>query len=146
MKYIINLFIVAAVVTICLTACDKDSYFNYVVEGRVIDKITREPVSDIMVSFLRYDDLVSQKKKAQKLSPPEYDGWSDENGKFCTHLTVPGSLIYFYSYKSGLYKDTTISVNFSNVPLSGTPHKNYKGDYVLNIGDIELEKQDTHIN
>jgi len=139
MKRIIVFFIVIVVATLCLTACDKNPYFNYVVEGRLIDKTTREPISNLLVSCIKYDYLLSTQKKTQKYSPLEYDG-SDENGKFRTYLTVPCTMVYFYGNENGLYKDTTISVDFSNVPLSGKPSRNYKGDYVLNIGDIELEK------
>jgi hypothetical protein len=123
------------------SSCNKDPYFHYVVEGRVIDKTTKEPVKDIMVSSVRYDILRSQPKNSQKVSPPENDGWSDANGEFRTYRPFTYSLIYIYDYENGLYKDTIISVDFSNVPLSGKPSKNYKGDYILNIGDIELEKQ-----
>jgi len=140
MKRITRLFIVAVVVATFLTACDKEPYFNYIVEGKVIDIVTNEPVSNIMVSLLRYDYLLSSAKNTQKLSPPEYDGLSDINGEFRAFRTVPSSLIYFYGYENGLYKDTTISIDFSNVQLSGKPHKNYKGDYILNIGNILLEK------
>lgn len=140
MKAIIKLLLVAIV---CLTACNKDSY-TYIIEGRIIDKITKEPVSGILVSFFKYDTIPSTKAKIQKYSPREYEDWSDENGKFnassnpCYPPYTP-STIYFYD-NNGIYKDTIIRVDFSNVSLSGTPAKNYKGDFVLNIGDIELEK------
>jgi len=39
-----------------------------------------------------------------------------------------------------IYRDTTISIDFSKASLSGTPTKKYKGEYNLNIGDIEIEK------
>jgi hypothetical protein len=135
MKHIIKLFIAIIVVSICLTACDKEPYTYYVVRGRMIDKITREPVSGIFVSFSMYDIVHPQDSKN---SPPETDSWSDENGEFRTLDRFSHSLLYVYGY--GAYKDTTISVDFSNVSLSGTPYKNYKGDYILYIEDVELEK------
>jgi len=141
MKAIIKLFIVAA---ICLTSCDKNSYVYYIVEGRIIDKYTKEPVKDIMVSFNKYDIIPSRdSQKTQKYSPVEHDGLSDANGEFRVLEKYSTSLLYIYgSYRneSGLYKDTIIPIDFSNIPLSGKPSKNYKGDYILNIGDIELGK------
>jgi (2Fe-2S) ferredoxin len=136
MKYIVKLFIVTSIVTICLTACNKDPYMYYIAEGRIIDKITREPVEGIMVSSYRYDNLLS----SERHSPPEYDTWSDTNGKFIMSQKHLYSQLYFYGYYNGLYTDTIISVDFSTVTLSGTPHKNYKGDYILYIEDVELEK------
>jgi len=149
----IKFFIVIAVATICLTACEKETYVHDIVKGRIIDKITREPVKDVMVDFNKCDDIMyrpndSQKsEKRHKYSPIRYEGWSDENGEFRTigHRlekdNIPPSLLYVYGYYgNSLYKDTTILVDFSNVPLSGKPSKNYKGEYILNIGDIELEK------
>ena len=145
MKYIIKIFMVAIVAIICLTACDKEYYAHYIVEGRVIDKITKEPVIDIMVSFAKYDIIHPPRnvQKIQKTSPIGHEGWSDENGEFNVlsrrlDKYYP-SLLYIYGYYGG-YKDTTILVDFSNISLSGTPSGKYKGDYVLNIGDIELEK------
>ena len=148
MKRIIKLFILVVIATIFLIACNKESYVHYIVEGRIIDKMTKEPVEGIMVSFHKYD-IIHPKggQKVLKNSPVGHEGWSDENGGFNTLISIletySPSLLYIYGYSSndnGLYKDTTISVDFSNVPLSGTPSKNYKGDYVLDIGDIELEK------
>ena len=154
MKRIITPFMVVAITIICLFSCNKETYAEFVVEGRIIDKITKEPVKDIMVDFHKYDIIhppynAEDVQKIQRKSPIGYAGWSNENGEFCTlerfsdksnHL-----LLYVYGkYGNGgnvLYKDTTISVDFSNVPLSGKPSKNYKGDYVLNIGDIELEQE-----
>ena len=144
MKHIITFVIVAIVATIFITACDKETYVHYIVEGRIIDKDTREPANNILVSFVRYDDLLSPEKKTQKHSPPVYDGRSDENGEFRTvgrRLEESDVPSLFYIYGEGLYKDTTILVDFSNVTLSGTPAKNYKGEYVLSIGDIGLTKQ-----
>ncbi|MDR0206490.1 MAG: hypothetical protein LBI45_04455 [Bacteroidales bacterium] len=142
MKYVIKIFIIIVVATICLTACEKS--YHYIVEGRLIDKITREPVEGIMVSFNKYDIIHPKNgQKTQKKSPIGQSGWSDENGKFRALETYSTSILYIYGYSShenGLYKDTTLLVDFSNVTLSGTPSKNYKGDYVLNIGDFELEK------
>jgi len=141
MKYFINFFIVTAVILICLTACDKS--YHYIVEGRLIDKTTREPVENIMVSFNKYDIIEPKGGQKIKKSPIGGPEWSNENGEFRTLEIYSTSLLYIYGYSSnvnGLYKDTTISVDFSQVSLSGKPHKNYKGDYVLNIGDIELEK------
>jgi hypothetical protein len=142
MKRIINFFIVIVIATICLTACEKS--YHYIVEGRLIDKITREPVEGIMVSFNKYDIIHPRDgQKAQKMTPIGKEGWSNENGEFCTLETYSTSFLYIYGFSSnenGLYKDTTILVDFSNVPLSGKPSKNYKGSYVLNIGDIELGK------
>jgi len=142
------------------TSCEKNPYVYCIVEGRIIDKITKEPVGDVLVDFNKYDIIQppSNKdniEKMHKLSPVREFGesWSDANGEFRTFVRVfleapYPSLIYIYGIygycanDSSSYKDTIISVNFSNVPLSGTPSKNYKGDYVLHIGDIELEKID----
>lgn len=124
---------------ICSTACDKEDYYYYIVEGRVIDKATKEPIEDILVSYYRYDNLSSEQKK-QKTSPIEYDGRSDADGLFQALDKYSFAQLHFYSYYNGLYKDTIISIDFSNVTLSGTAHKKYKGDYILQIGDIELEK------
>ena len=124
-------------------SCDKETYIDYVVKGKIIDKNTKEPVSNILVSFARYDNLLSQGKNAQKLSPPEYDGWSDENGKFraIAHRYAESEPpLLFYIYGEGLYENKTISVDFSNLTLTGKPYKNYKGEYTLQIGDIELKK------
>ncbi|MCL2130962.1 MAG: hypothetical protein FWH36_00685 [Lentimicrobiaceae bacterium] len=147
MKNIIKNFSIAIVVTICLVACDKEKVVHYTVEGRVIDKITKAPVGEIMVTYYEYDlpnPEDRHRQKSQKMSPPEHDGWSDENGEF---NVLDGrleeyspSLLYFYDYYGSGYKDTSISIDFSNVPLSGKSSKNYKGDYVLNIRDIELER------
>jgi len=134
------IFLVVAVAVFCLTSCHKEPDALYIVEGRVIDKITKEPVKDIMVSFNKYDIIYPiDKQKIQKTSPIGQEGWSDENGLFSTLEKYNTSILYIYDYY-GIYKDTAISVDFSNISLSGTPTKNYKGDYVLNIGDIELEK------
>jgi len=141
MKRIITIFIVAAAI-ICLTACEKNSYEIYIIEGRVVDKITKEPVKDIYVCFHRCDIIhppSTDGQKPKKTSPIGGGDYSLANGEFRTLETSSTSLLYFYDYY-GVYKDISISVDFSNVPLSGTPHKNYKGDYVLNVGDIELEK------
>ena len=139
MNYIIKFFFAAASVIFCLTACDK--YYCYIVEGRVIDKVTKEPVKDIMVSFYKYDIIHPPRiePKIQKTSPMGYEGWSDANGNFRTLETNSTSLLYIYGYYGG-YKDTIISVDFSNATLSESLYKNYKGDYLLNVGDIELEK------
>ncbi len=142
MKRFIKFFIIVLLTIICLTACEKS--YHYIVEGRLVDKITKEPVEGIMVSFNKYDIIYSKsEQKAQKKSPIGESGWSDENGKFRTLETYNTSLLYIYGYlsnESGLYKDTIISIDFSNVTLSGAPSKNYKGDYVLDVGDIELGK------
>ena len=142
MKRFINYFIIITVTIICLTSCEKHYY--YIVEGRLIDKTTKEAIKDIMVSFYKYDLIPSKgERNVQKMSPIENYCWSDEDGRFCTVATYSTSLLYIYGYSSnenGLYKDTVLLIDFSNVPLSGTPSNNYKGDYVLSIGDIELEK------
>jgi len=141
MKNIIKFFAFAAIMTLCLNACERNvPYSNYVVEGRVIDKITKEPIEGILVSFNIYD-LPSPNSQIviTRLSPPEYDGWSDENGNFRAFYTQPRSSVYFYDY-NGLYKDTAIFIDFKDVPLSDRPYRNYKGSYVLNMGDVELEK------
>jgi len=143
MKRIIKICVITSVAIICLTAC-KEPYAWYIVEGRLIDKTTKEPVKDIMVSPIMYN-TINQKsgQKTKKMDQSlDYD-YSDTNGEFRTSNTYNTSLLYisgYSSYENSLYKDTTISVDFSNVPLSGKPSRNYKGDYVLNIGDIELER------
>lgn len=148
MKRNIIFFVVIVIATICLTvtACDKEIYVHYKVEGRIIDKITKEPVRDIVVAYHEYNlpNPEDRQQKRQKTSPIGYDGWSDENGEFNILERILDkysySQLYIYDYYGSGYKDTIILVDFSNVPLSGTPSKNYKGEYVLNIGDIELEK------
>jgi len=141
MKRIINIIFLVAVATICSTSCEKS--YHYIIEGRLIDKTSKEPIKDIMVSFNKYDSIVprgGQKTKKYPIGGPE---WSNENGEFRTLETYSTPLLYIYGYSSNLdrlYKDTTISVDFSHVSLSGKSHNNYMGDYVLNIGDIELEK------
>jgi len=145
MKRIIKLFIVAIVTIICIFACDEgEPYFNYIVKGRVIDKVTKEPLNEIMFSSYERDLTNSEDgQKRQKMSPPEYGyGWSNPNGEFHILNILAPALIYIYDYYGSGYKDTIISVDFSNVSLSGKPRRNYKGDYVLNIGDIELEKME----
>jgi len=139
MKHFIKFFMVTAFAIFCFTACDN--YYCYIVEGRIIDKITKEPVADIMVSFYKYDIIHPPRieQKIQKTSPSGQEGWSDANGNFRTLENRSTSFLYVYGYYGG-YKDTIISVDFSNVTLSKSLYKNYKGDYVLNIGDIELEK------
>ena len=150
MKRISTFFIVAALATIGLTSCNKETYVCYIAEGRVIDKTTGEPVQNIMVSFHVYDIIHSkdeqEKRKPSSIDYEGYDGSSNENGEFNTLIRISEeyhpSLLYIYGNENGLYKDTVISVDFSKVPLSGTPNKKdkYKGDYVLNIGDVALEK------
>ena len=145
MRRIIKILIVPSIAIICLTACDKEVYVHYKVEGRIIDKITKEPIRDIMVAYYEHDlPNPEDREKKQKRSPIGHDGWSDENGKFDVLSRILDkysySLLYIYDCYGNGYKDTIISIDFSNVPLSGTPSKNYKGNYVLNIGDIELEK------
>ena len=137
--------VVVAVAIFCLIACDKgEPYFNYIVKGRVIDKLTKEPVRDILLSSYERD-LPNSKdgQKRQKMSENPH-GYcpSGPNGEFHILNRFATSLIYIYDFENSLYKDTTISVDFSNVPLSGKPSRNYKGEYVLNIGDIELEKME----
>jgi len=147
MKYIINFFVVAVVVVLCQSACsnrNNDPYFKYVVEGRVIDNVTKEPIENIIVSFNKHYLTTSEERQKVKyrLSPPNYDGRSDAKGNFCAFDNLWRTPLYFYDYENGLYKDTAISVDFRDIPLSGIPDGNYKGTYVLNIGDVELEKID----
>jgi len=124
-------------------ACEKETYVDYTVEGKIIDKNTKEPVGNIFISFAIYDNFLPQGGKTQKYSPIEYDGRTDENGKFraishrLEESAIP-SLFYIYGY--GLYEDRTISVDFSNTVLTGKPSRKWKGEYILSIGDIELEK------
>jgi len=128
----------------CFISCEKD-YAYYIVEGRLIDKTTKEPLKDILVAFNKYDIIHPKGESTQRKMPVGGPEYSDTNGEFRTFEQYSTSLLYIYaysSYENSLYKDTTISVDFSQVPLSGNPHKKYKGDYVLNIGDIELEKID----
>ena len=134
--------VVVAAAVICLTAC-KEPFAWYIVEGRLIDKTTKEPVEGILVSPIMYNIHPKSRQKTQKKEPSIGSDYSNTNGEFRTLERYSTSLLYVYGYSSienSLYKDTTISVDFSNVSLSGKPSKNYKGDYVLNIGDIELEK------
>ncbi|MCL2290870.1 MAG: hypothetical protein FWC34_09260 [Bacteroidetes bacterium] len=133
--------------TFIFSSCDKETYVHYMVEGRVIDKNTKEPIKSILLSFNEYNlPNPEDRPKIPKKSPVEYDGWSYTDGEFrvISKVRLPlayiNPLVYIYDYYGIGYKDTTISVDFSNVPLSGSPSKNYKGDYVLNIGDIELGK------
>jgi len=145
MKNIIKIFVVAIIATLCLISCDRNKYpyVNYVVEGRVIDKITKEPIKDILVSIhiRELPNLDDSQRVIFKLSPPP-DSWlSDKKGEFSTSSSYI-SPIYFYDYENGLYKDTIIFVDFRGVSLSGIPNGNYRGSYVLNIGDVELEKID----
>jgi len=145
MKHITKFYAVAAI-AILLSACNSkhnEPHFNYVVKGRVIDKVTQEPIKDILVSFEQYHLPNPEDRQRTRLSPPEYDSWSDEKGNFRAFHIQWRTPLYFYDYygyENGFYKDTTISVDFKDVPLSGIPHGNYKGSYVLNIGDVELEK------
>jgi hypothetical protein len=144
MKNIFNIF---AVVILCLVSC-KATYTDYIVEGRIIDKSTKEPVSDIFVSLGVMHELpeTEGKQNIHKTSPIEPYRLSDANGDFRIVVTFCPSVLCinerYYGNENSLYKDTTISIDFSNVLLSGTPHRNYKGDYVLNVGDIELERID----
>ena len=145
---LIKFFVVALAMVLCLNACDKNKnephYFYYVVEGRVIDNVTKEPVKDILVSFNEHSlpSPEDRQRVKSRLSPPDYDGWSDAKGNFRAFYNLRLSAIYFYDYENGLYKDTIISIDFRDVPLSGTPSGNYKGSYVLNMGDVELERID----
>ena len=141
MKRRTSFFTVVVIAFFCLIACDKYNYEQYIVEGRIIDRNTREPVEYIIISFHKYDILNPPKnvQKIQKREPIGHDGLSDANGKFNVLEKYSTSLLYIYDYY-GVYKDTIISVDFSNITLSGTPHRYYKGDYILNIGDVELEK------
>ena len=150
MKYIIKFFTIAAVATIILTACENNikPYSYYRVEGRVIDKLTGEPVENIFVSRhqFRKPILPNQKDRQNimyKVSPIGNDGWSNENGNFWVRDRYSYGILYFYDARVNvLYKDTAIIVNFKDVPLSGEPSGSYKGEYVLNIGDVELERID----
>jgi len=135
--------------TLIFSSCDKETYVRYIVNGRVIDKNTKEPIESILFSFNKYNlPNPEDRPKKPKKSPLEYDGWSYTDGEFrvISDVRLPlvyiNPLVYIYDYYGIGYKDTTISVDFSQVPLTGEPHKKYKGDYVLNIGDIELEKID----
>jgi len=143
MKHIIVFFIAVAIATICLTAC-KEPYAWYIVEGRLIDKTTKEPVKGILVSLVEYNITHQESgQKTQKKEQSVGSEYSNTNGEFRTFDTYSPPLLYIYgysSYENSLYRDTIIQVDFSNVPLSGKPSGNYQGDYVLNIGDIELEK------
>ena len=128
-----------------LSSCNKEIYADYIVEGRIVNKNTKEPVKNIMVDFHKYDIIHSPSNK-HKYSPIKSEDWSDENGKFRSSVRVlvesSPSMLYIYgSYgDDGLYKDTTVSIDFSTVTLSGKPARNYKGEYILLVGDIELEK------
>ena len=147
-KRFFGIFTVFVITTICLTSCDNYYSADYIVRGRVIDKITGEPVENILVSSHKYDTIPPRDGHIiqSKRTPPLPYSWSHANGEFSVWgYNAPFSSIYIYGYSSnenGLYKDTVISVDFSNVPLSGKPSREfkYKGDYVLNIGDIALEK------
>ena len=138
-------------------SCDKETYTYYSVEGRIIDKITKEAVGNIMVSYHKYDishyqnENNSRPNNAYKTSPPEYDQWSNLNGEF--RMIAPffneycPSQLYIYDvygsldFEDVIYRDTIISIDFSKAIFSGTPTKKYKGEYTLNIGDIEIEKK-----
>ena len=82
---------------IFLIACKKDYYYYYKVEGKTLDKETKESVSGILVSFFKYDTISSTKAKIQKYSPREYEDWSDENGKF-NQKYIDALYSIFYSF------------------------------------------------
>ena len=144
MKNFTKIFVVAIVAALCFAACHRNTtpYTCYIVEGRIIDKMTKEPVKGIDVTV--YKPILPNQEDKQnvkfKLSPIEHGGSSDANGNFQVLDTHYYGILYF-AYYNDLYKDTTIVVDFSNVTKTGTPSGNYKGEYVLDIGDIEVERE-----
>jgi len=139
MKHQIIFFTVVVMTIFCLTTCVQP-YFEYIVEGKVIDKITKEPIEDIVVLPVS----LNQKERQSiicKSSPIGEYGRSNENGFFTVRDRYSYGILHFRDARENLlYKDTTIFVDFKDVPLSDTPSGKYKGKYVLNIGDVELEK------
>jgi len=142
MKHQIIFFTVVVMTIFCLTTCVQP-YFYYRVEGRVVDKITKEPIKDIVVAGRVYVSPNQKDKQSiiLKTSPIGDIGWSNENGYFWVRDIYSYGILDFYDTReNALYKDTTIFVDFKDVPLSDTPNGKYRGEYVLNIGDVELER------
>jgi len=148
MKHQIIFFTVVVITIFCLSTCVVQPYSYYIVEGKVIDKITKEPIENIIVSVHK-PILPNQKEKQSiiyKTSPIGDDGWSDENGYFWVRDIYSYGILYFYDTRENvLYKDTAILVDFKDVPLSGEPSGSYKGDYVLNIGDVYSPKKSLQV-
>jgi len=158
MKNITKFFAVAIIATLYFSACGSRDVFNvpyacYTIKGRVIDKETKEPIEEIMVVL----GCLLPKPQGGMLKtspPPRKEGWSDENGYFRAYEYIildymqernDSVLVGFFNGRynnAAFHKDTTIFVDFKDVPLLGPPDGNYKGSCFLYIGDIELERID----
>ena len=158
MTNITKFLVVAIIATLCFASCDNagnlydESYASYTVEGRIIDKITKEPVEEVLV-VLNLNLPISE-ENILNLPPPPCQCWSDENGKFQAYEyftlfsvkekneSLPVAFLNGRYHRDALHKDTIIWVNFQNAPFYKHSKKNYKGYYTLQMGEIELERID----
>jgi len=154
MRKIVKIFVVAIIATMCFTACGGDiysvdaPYASYNVVGKIIDKETKEPVKDVIVVL--YLDLFTPRYNVLKVFP-NANSWSNANGEFQVYenftldlvKTKNDSLSVSFTrwYDEGVsYKDTIIWADFKNAVFENSEYKNYVGNYILDMGEIELER------
>jgi len=157
MKNFTKIFAVAIIAILCFTACriGRDEfnvpYATYHINGKVIDKETKEPIEEVMVVL--YLNLPTPKQSILKTSPPPpKQGWSRANGEFEAYEyftlssmrerndSVPVAFLNGRYNITASHKDTIIWVDFKNAKFTGDSYRNWKGSYELNMGEVELEK------
>lgn len=114
---------------------------DYTLKGKAVNKENLQPIKGIRIGYRPYQGFASMYGVLPVSYTPMAADTTNENGSFrLTHNFSAGTMrtdsIVFYvqdidGAENGLYRDTTINVNFEDATLAGKKNDWYEGEYTI---------------